>query len=184
MAPGYLAVMMGVAVFVFATLGAGSADAQKASPSKGKGAKPEKSPPPPKIQLSDRLLQEIEAKRREQSRRKSDIQREESRLNELRADIKKRIATLKNLEKQIQKVLDKVESANDERLTHLVKAYSAMGPDESAKLINAMNIVLAVRILRNMKVKKAGTILAVVEPRRAAQISEMLVRAKARKKKK
>ena len=81
-------------------------------------------------------------------------------------------------------MLDKVESANDERLTLLVKAYSAMGPDEAAKLINAMNIVLAVRILRNMKVKKAGTILAVVEPRRAAQISEMLARAKARKKKK
>ena len=77
-----------------------------------------------------------------------------------------------------------MESASDERLDHLVKAYSAMGPDEAATLMNAMKIELAVRILRNMQVKKAGTILAVVQPRRAARISEMLVRAKIRKKKK
>ena len=139
---------------------------------------------PKKASLTDQLLQELEAKRRNLSRRESEIRQEETRLNELRADIKKRIVSLQELEKRVQGVLDKVETASDERLNHLVKAYSAMGADEAASLMNAMDISLAVRILRNMKVKKAGTILAVVQPNRAAQISEMLVQMKRKVKKK
>ena len=187
MAPRILAVIMGVGVFAFAALGPGPADSQQSSPGQGKAGKAGKAarpPSTPRIRLTDRLLQELEVKRRDLSRREKEIRREETRLNELRSDIKKRIATLQNIEKRIQQALDKVESASDERLDHLVKAYSAMGPDEAATLMNAMKIELAVRILRNMQVKKAGIILAVVQPRRAARISEMLVRAKIRKKKK
>ncbi len=171
---------------MFLALGGGAAWAGAAAGAPG-GAKPAapagksggKTPPSGALgarRLSDRLLQELEVKRRELAQRERDIRREETRLNELRADIKKRIVALQDLEKRVQGALKKVETASDERLDHLVKAYSAMGPDEAAVLMNTMNITLAVRILRNMQVKKAGTILAVVEPRRAARISEMLAR--------
>lgn len=131
--------------------------------------------------LTDKILLDVEAKRRAIAQREIEIRREEKRLMELRADIKKRIATLKRIEESLQKTLQKVDSTSKKSITHLVKAYSAMGPDEAAQLMNTMNINLAVRILRNMQVKKAGTILAVVEPRRAARISEKLAQAKIRK---
>lgn len=130
--------------------------------------------------LTDKILLDLEAKRRAIAQKEIEIQREERRLMELRADIKKRVATLKKIEESLQKKIQKVDSANNKSITHLVRAYSAMGPDEAAKLMNTMDIKLAVRILRNMQVKKAGRILAVVEPRRAARISEQLARAKIR----
>ncbi len=183
---GRIALSLGAALFLAAALGGGAAWAGAAAGAPG-GAKPAapagkgggKAPPSGAVgarRLSDRLLQELEVKRRELAQRERDIRREETRLNELRADIKKRIVALQDLEKRVQGALKKVETASDERLDHLVKAYSAMGPDEAAVLMNTMNITLAVRILRNMQVKKAGTILAVVEPRKAARISEMLAR--------
>lgn len=182
---------------IWLAVGAGSAVAGQAVPGGGADPSSDTAPllpgevgrvkdrdVPKRASLTDQLLQELEAKRRNLSRRESEIRREETRLNELRADIKKRIVSLQELEKRVQVVLDKVETANDERLNHLVKAYSAMGADEAAGLINAMDISLAVRILRNMQVKKAGTILAVVQPNRAAQISEMLVQMEKKVKKK
>ncbi len=131
--------------------------------------------------LTDKILLDLEAKRRAIGQREIEIRREENRLMELRADIKKRVATLKKIEESLQKTLQKVDSTNKQSINHLVRAYSAMGPDEAAQLMNTMNINLAVRILRNMQVKKAGTILAVVEPRRAARISEKLAQAEIRK---
>lgn len=127
--------------------------------------------------LSDQLLQELEKKRRELDQRETELRREESRLQELRADIKKRIDTLTEIETRIQKALEKTASTKDDRMEHLVRAYTAMAPDAAAQLINSLDIGLAVQILRNMQVKRAGAILAVVQPERAARISELLAKA-------
>ncbi len=130
--------------------------------------------------LTQKILLDLETKRRAMAQREIEIRKEENRLKELRADIKKRLASLTKIEKRLQKILKKVDSTNGKSMNHLVRAYSAMGPDEAAQLMNTMDINLAVRILRDMQVKKAGSILAVVEPRRAARISEKLARAKIR----
>lgn len=156
------------------------ASGQKSS-SRGKGSQVSKksndSAPLGPSRLTDKILLALEAKRRAVAQRQMEIRREESRLNELRADIKKRIATLKKIENRLQKTIKKMDSGDKKSIDHLVRAYSAMGADEAAKLMNTMNLNLAVRILREMQVKKAGSILAVVEPRRAARISEKLARA-------
>ncbi|MEE9273989.1 MAG: hypothetical protein V3V62_01600 [bacterium] len=143
-----------------------------------KGAAPKG--PTSNQRLTTLLLQELETKRRILLRREASIRREETRLNELRADIKKRFANLKQLEDRLKKVIEKAGAVKDERINHLVRAYTSMSPDAAAELINSLDINLAVRILRNMKVKKAGAILAVVQPRRAARISELLARTGAR----
>ncbi len=127
--------------------------------------------------LTEKILLDLEAKRRVMVQREIEIRKEENRLIELRADIKKRIATLKKIENRLQNTLKKADSSDKKSINHLVRAYSAMGPDEAAQLLNTMNLNLAVRILRDMQVKKAGTILAVVEPRRAARISEKLAQS-------
>ena len=115
------------------------------------------------------------------AQREIEIRKEENRLIELRADIKKRIATLKKIENRLRDTLKKADSSDKKSINHLVRAYSAMGADDAAQLLNTMNLNLAVRILRDMQVKKAGSILAVVEPRRAARISEKLAQAKPRR---
>lgn len=147
-----------------------------APPAQGQPAKPAETPAAVEARLSDQLLLEMEKKRRELDRRETELKREESRLQELRADIKKRIDTLQEIEARIQKALEKTESPRDDRLEHLVRAYTAMAPDAAANLINTLEIGLAVQILRSMQVKRAGAILAVVQPERAARISELLAR--------
>ncbi len=142
---------------------------------------PEKKVPLGPSQLTDKILLDLEAKRRAIAQREIEIRKEENRLMELRADIKKRIATLKKIESRLRDTLKKEDSSDKESIDHLVRAYSAMGADDAAQLLNTMNLKLAVRILREMQVKKAGSILAVVEPRRAARISERLAQAKTKR---
>ncbi len=150
-----------------------AAPAGKQSPERGASLGPS--------QLTDKILLDLEAKRRAMAQREIEIRKEENRLIELRADIKKRIATLKKIENRLRNTLKKVDSSDKKSINHLVRAYSAMGADEAAQLLNTMNLKLAVRILREMQVKKAGSILAVVEPRRAARISEKLAQAKTKR---
>lgn len=155
------------------------AGAAKKEAKKGKQGARKKAPPAlsPTARLSNKLLQELENKRRLLAQRETEIRQEEARLDELRTDIKKRITALQKLEKRIQSMVQQVGTAKNRRLDHLVRAYSAMPADAAAELVNTLNVNLAVEILRNMKVKKAGAILAVVQPRRAAQLSELLARA-------
>ena len=159
------------------TTGRGASPGKAASKKNGESGRASLGP----SQLTDKILLDLEAKRRAMAQREIEIRKEENRLVELRADIKKRIATLKKIENRLQDTLKKVDSSDKKSINHLVRAYSAMGPDEAAQLLNTMNLKLAVRILRDMQVKKAGSILAVVEPRRAARISEKLAQAKPRR---
>jgi len=156
--------------------GAPAAQDQKKGDQKKDDKAKQETPAAVEARLSDQLLLELEKKRREIDRRETELRREESRLQELRADIKKRIDTLQEVEQRIQKALEKTESTKDDRLEHLVRAYTAMAPDAAANLLNTLDITLAVQILRNMQVKRAGAILAVVQPERAAKISELLAR--------
>lgn len=149
------------------------------APGQKKDEKAKESPAAVEVRLSDQLLLEMEKKRRELDQRETELKREEGRLQELRADIKKRMDALREIEARIQKAIEKTTPAKDDRLDHLVRAYSAMAPDAAATLMNTLDITLAVQILRNMQVKRAGAILAVVQPERAAKISELLARAKA-----
>ena len=66
------------------------------------------------------------------------------------------------------------EAQKDARLKHLVTAYTGMKPEQAGNLINSMDDDIAVAILSAMPGGKAGKILAMVIPDKAARLTKAI----------
>ena len=66
------------------------------------------------------------------------------------------------------------EALKDVRLKHLVTAYTGMKPEQAGSLMNSMDDDVAVSILSAMPGGKAGKILAMVNPEKAARLTKAI----------
>jgi flagellar motility protein MotE (MotC chaperone) len=104
---------------------------------------------------------ELEQKRLELAAFEAEIDRKIETLTQLRNDIKSQMAHKKTIEQQ--------------KIKHLMKAYSAMKPQSAAALIERLDRPFAIQLLSNMKGEAAGKILTYVDKEKAADLIEGLV---------
>ncbi|MEW6326153.1 MAG: hypothetical protein AB1487_00930 [Thermodesulfobacteriota bacterium] len=133
------------------------------------------------VTLDDlKLFEELENKRRELAAKEEELRKKEEELLILKKDIENNLARLSQLQTELQGQLQKnVETARqsqENRLKHLVGAYSAMKPDKAASLIEKLNDDVALQILSAMKSKDVGAILSFVETEKAARLSQRLAK--------
>ena len=69
---------------------------------------------------------------------------------------------------------DREKALQDARNGHLVAAFTAMEPAEAARIMSKLELSTIVLIMRNMKGKSAGKVLAAMDPEKGAVISEQL----------
>lgn len=111
----------------------------------------------------------------------------------VRADIEKLLAQNEALEKRIfqanskdsqrvaevkaqkTKALIEKERHQQEEKAKLAKMYEVMPPEDAATRLEHMPDPKAIEILRLIKAKTAGAILAQVKPERAAKLTEQLL---------
>ncbi len=67
------------------------------------------------------------------------------------------------------------EAAEKKRISKLARIYDNMKPEEAAKALDNVNIDTVVLILQKMDESNAGKVLAKMESRQAAQITQMLM---------
>jgi len=121
-----------------------------------------------------RMIEMIEKKNRDLKRREAEIAIKEQRLKTLEQNIRK---DLKKIEDAIAKSDQQIgiqKNLIKENVAGLIKAYSAMKPQEAAKLMEVINEDLAIQILSGMKSKVAGKVLSKLNVRVAKNISEKL----------
>jgi flagellar motility protein MotE (MotC chaperone) len=70
------------------------------------------------------------------------------------------------------------EAAEQKRIRHLIKAYSAMKPQQAATLVEKLDLEFAIDLLSSMKAETVGAILPFVNVEKAAQLSEALGKRK------
>ena len=132
-----------------------------------------------------RELEGLEEKRLQIKRQEEKLKAEQMRLRALKVELADKIAELEDMHRKIEESLKKIErkrsekevvsrEAQDKKIKQLVKMYSTMKPKQAGVIFNSMDIVIAEKILLNMKGDAAGKILAYVEGPRAALISERL----------
>ncbi len=109
---------------------------------------------------------------RQLSDREEALRREEERLKALRQDVDERIAKYTKLLEKIEQALTTFEDAKKERTDHLVKVYEAMPNEEASARLSALDEETAVLLLSRMKSKKAGAVMAFMDPRKAASLTE------------
>ena len=91
------------------------------------------------------------------------------------AEIDRKIESLTQLRNEIKSQMARKKAIEQQKIKHLMKAYSAMKPQSAAALIERLDRPFAIQLLSNMKGEAAGKILTYVEKEKAADLIEGLV---------
>ena len=123
------------------------------------------------IDLKFLMKKKVELKAKE-----GEIAKNKAELKSIQEDITKKIEALKKLRDEIRAEMTKKKTAQEKRLKHLIKAYSAMKPQKAASLIEKLELGFAIELLSKMKGDAVGNILSFVDVEKAAKISQGLVK--------
>ncbi|MBW2061116.1 MAG: hypothetical protein JRI95_06070 [Deltaproteobacteria bacterium] len=127
------------------------------------------------LKSREKTIKEKEQRLKEKEEALKALQKEtEKRSSELTARLNKLIRQKEELTLKLEKLISEQKILEDAKITHLVKAYSAMRPENAATLVNSLDDDVAVRILASMTGRSAGKILAFVEPVKAARLTKHL----------
>ena len=107
--------------------------------------------------------------------REERVKAREMELKELEKQVGEKIRQLETLEAAVRTDLQSYKLVSGERVKHLVKIYSSMKPKAAATLMNNCDFDVAVEVFLNMKGDIAGSILAYMEPQKAATITQRLM---------
>lgn len=133
----------------------------------------EKAPPP-----AFSPIETMEKRNRDLNAREIELQKKEDALLPLKNEIDEKLAQLNELQARLtayaKQLADREKALEDSKMGHLVELYTAMEPDRAAAIMDNLKISTVVRILKHMKGKSAGRILAMMKPERGAVISERL----------
>jgi flagellar motility protein MotE (MotC chaperone) len=107
---------------------------------------------------------------------KESIRRERQELTSIQEEIAKRLAEISQLRNEIRTQMETKKSMEEQKMKHLVKAYSAMKPQIAAGLIERLELSFAVEVLSRMQGDSVGGILSFVDKEKAAKICQRLVK--------
>jgi flagellar motility protein MotE (MotC chaperone) len=151
----------------------------------------------PALDTPREILDMLDLRKRDLDRREEAIRQQEERLVMVKAEIEQLLTKNEALEKRLQQARAKQEQqATDAKAEHtkaqlererraqaqknesqaqLAKMYETMAPEEAAARLERMPDRKAVEILRLVKGKTAGAILAQIKVDRAAKLTEQLL---------
>jgi len=121
-----------------------------------------------------RMIEMIEKKNRDLKRREAEITIKEQRLRTLEQNILKDLKKIEDAIARSDQQIGIKKNLIKENIVGLIKAYSAMKPQDAAKLMEVINEDLAIQILSGMKSKVAGQVLSKLNVKVAKNISEKL----------
>ena len=132
---------------------------------------------PEKVEETGRIpLEFLIKKKTDLEKKEEDLERKKIDLLALQEEINAKLSKLTQLRGEIKVQIETKKAVEDQRLKHLIKAYSAMKPQVAAGLIEKLELSFAVELLAKMQGDAVGSILAFVEKEKAAKISERLAK--------
>ena len=107
--------------------------------------------------------------------REAELNKREERLKTLEAELNEKIRQYEEITRKAEAYLEEIKAIQDEDLKHLIKTYEAMPPEAAAGRISKLETGLAVKVLRGMKTRSLGKLMANLSPSRAARLSKLMV---------
>ena len=123
---------------------------------------------------SNDVLEALAARRKALDARESEIDMQERLLAAAEARIDDKIAELKDLKAQVDKVFKTEESKGDEKFKSLVKVYENMKPKDAAAVFEQLDMAVLLELLDRMNERKLAAILAAMDPARAQAVTVAL----------
>ncbi len=124
----------------------------------------------------DRLLDEIYKRQKELTESERDVTRREVAITELERLIEEQIVILEEGRQEIEERITAWEAKGGDRSKKLGKVYAAMPAAKAARLLEKLDLDLAVAVLTGMKQKSSAQILAAMPSPRALVISKRMLR--------
>ncbi len=113
------------------------------------------------------VLQSLSKRRDELDKRERMIGEREALLSAAGQEVDHKIAELNRLKGEIEALLGKQQTMEEERLVSLVKIYEGMKPKEAATIFNTLDLDVLLEVIGRMNERKASPILAAMEPDKA-----------------
>lgn len=120
----------------------------------------------------------LENKTRELNEREKLLAEREAALKALQKDIEDKLARLEEIQKNIEAFKKEQERLKNEKIDSLVKIYGSMKPKEASKLLEKLDDDLVVTIISRMTTDQAARIIANMDVKKAAEISQKLSRVR------
>lgn len=132
-----------------------------------------------KREIPDRTsLQSLKEKEAALRAREQEVMKREEELLPLKKDIEEKLGELNELQLRLtsyaKTLAEREEALKDTRMAHLVELYTAMEPAKASVIMEKLKMETVVTILRHMKGKSAGQIIALMKPEMGAQVVEKL----------
>ena len=119
-------------------------------------------------------LNALQQKETEIRKREDQLNEKEDRLNKLEREVEQKVKDLLVIQKQILALQNEKQEAVNTRVRGLAKIYGTMKPKEAAKLMENLDDKLVMGIIGTMTPDQAAAVLALMEVKKAAKISEAL----------
>ena len=122
----------------------------------------------------DAVAEQLERKERALSSREASIAAKEEQLRTAETSLREDIARNEAFRNEIQSLLDELDARQTAEVSRQVKVFEKMRGGQAAGILSAASEEDALLLLRGMRPDRAAKILAAMDPRKAAQLTEKL----------
>jgi flagellar motility protein MotE (MotC chaperone) len=123
-----------------------------------------------------RVMSLLKKERQTLQSRENAVAAKEEQLHVLKREVEARLKELNALQQRAMESLEEEKRMQGEQNRHLVATLAAMPPDRASKLLDKMDDQVAAQLLRRLKGKEAGAILSLLNPDKAARLSQRLLK--------
>jgi len=127
-------------------------------------------------ELKLELINDIKKQSEALKEKEEQLKRREERVKTLEVDMGQKISELKRLQARLDELITIRNDVEDKNILALSKTYSSMPAEDASPRLVAMNRKIALKILAEIKAKKASKILATMDTKTATEFTEQLAK--------
>lgn len=113
------------------------------------------------------VLQSLSKRRDDLEKREQRLETREALLSAAEQEVDRKVMELNTLKGEIEVLLGKQQTMEDERIISLVKIYENMKPKEAADIFNTLDMTVLLPVISRMSERKSSPILAAMTPEKA-----------------
>jgi flagellar motility protein MotE (MotC chaperone) len=123
-----------------------------------------------------KVLTALDHRRAELEERSARMEQRELELTARDRDIAGRLSELRELTERLKVERQKGDKQRNVQLDQLSNVYGSMNPPEAAHLLEQLDIQVCLTLIQRMPEKRIGQILALMNPQRALELTNLLSR--------
>ena len=124
------------------------------------------------------LLQNLVRRREELDRWEKNIEIKEAALDATEKRVDDKIVQIEGMKKEVAALLAQYNEKEDVKIHSLVKIYESMKPKDAARIFDEVDMPILLLVIDKMPEKKTAPILALMDPKKAKQITVQLAEQK------